>query len=68
MKIDINEKDKVVALWFSNKENPQKNLPLDIEKEIETYRQKKYKICIYQSGNDDIKTNFLNLILNNAYI
>lgn len=66
MKIDINEKAKVVALWYSNQENPQKNLPSNIEKEIETYRQKKYKICIYQSGNDDIKTNFLNLILNNS--
>ena len=43
MKIDINEKEKVVALWFSNKENPQKNLPSDIEKEIETYRQKNIK-------------------------
>ena len=40
---------------------------LDIEKEIEIYRQKKYKICMYQSGNDDIKINLLNLILNNAY-
>lgn len=66
MKIDINEKAKVVALWYSNQENPQKNLPSNIEKEIETYRQKKYRICIYQSGNDDIKTNFLNLILNNS--
>ena len=66
MKIDINEKAKVVALWYSNQENPQKNLPSNIEKEIETYRKKKYKICIYKSGNDDIKTNFLNLILNNS--
>ena len=40
---------------------------MDIEKEIEIYRQKKYKICMYQSGNDDIKINLLNLILNNAY-
>ncbi len=67
MKIDINENAKIVALWFTNQENPQENLPLDIEKEIEIYRQKKYKICMYQSGNDDIKINLLNLILNNAY-
>lgn len=67
MKIDINEKAKVVALWFTNQENPQENLPINIEKEIEIYKQKKYKICIYQSGNDDIKINLLNLILNNAY-
>lgn len=67
MRINVNEKDKVVALWFANRENPEKNLPKDIEKEIEIYKQKKYKICMYQSGNDDIKINLLNLILNNAY-
>lgn len=67
MKIDVNKQSKVVALWFCNQENPQEDLPPNIEKEIEEYRKKKYRICMYQSGNDDIKINLLNLILNNAY-
>lgn len=67
MKIDVNEQSKVVSVWFSHQENPQENLPTNIEKEIEKYRKKKYRICMYQSGNDDIKKNLLNLILNNAY-
>lgn len=67
MKINVNDKEKVVALWFTSQENPKQNLPTNIEKEIENYKQKKYRICMYQSGNDDIKTNLLNLILNNAY-
>lgn len=67
LKIDVNEENKVVALWFNNNENPQENLPINIEKQIEIYKQKKYKICMYQSGNDDIKVNFLNLILNNIH-
>ena len=66
MQIDINEKDKIIALWFTNKENPQANLPKNIEEQIETYKKKKYRICMYQSGNDDIKINLLKLILNNA--
>ena len=66
MQIDINDKDKIVALWFTNKENPQINLPRNIKEMMEIYKQKKYKVCMYQSGNDDIKTNLLNLILNNA--
>jgi len=66
LKIDVNEKAKIVAVWCSNQENPQKNLPINIEKEIESYKQKKYKICIYQSGNDDIKRNLLNLVINNV--
>jgi len=66
LRIDINDKNKVVALWFTNQENPQENLPQNIEKEIEEYKQKKYRICMYQSGNGDVKINLLNLILNNA--
>jgi len=66
LKIDINEKAKIIAIWCSNQENLQKNLPINIEKEIESYKQKKYKICIYQSGNDDIKRNLLNLVINNV--
>lgn len=67
MKVNINEKNKIVALWLNNQENWQTNLPENIERIIEEYKQKKYRICIYQSGNDDVKTNFLQLILNNAY-
>lgn len=67
MNINVNEKNKIVSLWFTNQENPEQNLPENIKKEIEIYKQKKYRICMYQSGNDDIKINLLNLILNNAY-
>ena len=49
MKIDINENAKIVALWFTNQENPQENLPLDIEKEIEIYRM------IWSSISDSTK-------------
>ena len=67
LKININDDAKVVALWFGINENAKDNLPKDIGRKIDEYREKKYKICMYQSGNDDIKNNILNLILNNAY-
>ncbi len=66
MIINVNEKNKVLALWLTNQENTNQNLPTNIEKEIEKYKEQKYRICIYQSGNEDIKNNLLNLILNNA--
>ena len=39
---------------------------LDGDRELETYRNQKYKICMYQSGNNDIKFDLLNLILKNS--
>ena len=67
MKIDINDNSKIVALWFNSKENPQQNMPHNIEQEIEKYKKLKYKICMYQSGTNDIKKDLLKLIINNAY-
>jgi len=67
LKININEKDKIVTLWFNSQEYPKDKFPNNIEKEIEQYRQKKYKICMFESGKEDIKKNLLNLIINNAY-
>ena len=66
MKINVDDKNKILAVWFCNSENPSGNLPQNIETQIQEYRDKKYKICMYQSGTDDIKNNLLNLILNNA--
>lgn len=67
MKIDVNNNSKIVALWLDSKENPQQNIPYNIEQELEKYRKLKYKICMYQSGKNDIKKDLLNLIINNAY-
>ena len=67
MKVNINDDAKIVALLFGTNENVEENLPIEIETKIEEYRKKKYRICMYQSGNDDIKKNLLSLILNNAY-
>lgn len=65
MKINVNEKNKVLSFWYTNQEDPNQKLPQNVEREIEKYKKQKYRICKYQSGNEDIKINFLNLILNN---
>lgn len=66
MRIDINDKAKFVAVWLGNGENIKSNFPKNIEKELDRYKEKKYKICIYESGKEDIKQNLLNLVINNA--
>lgn len=65
MKLDVNEKNKTIMLWCYNKENPNTNIPKNIENTIKQYKQKKYRVCIFQSGNEDIKNNFLQLMDNN---
>ena len=65
MKLDINEKNKTIMIWCNNKDKPITNIPLNIQNEINRYKQKKYKVCIIQSGKEDIKNNFLQLMKNN---
>ena len=66
MRVSVDDNSKIVALWINNEENITTNLPKNVGEIIEKYQNKKYKICMYQSGNDDIKSDFLQLILNNV--
>ena len=66
MKVSINDDSKIVALWLNNEEKAETNLPINVNEIVEKYKSKKYKVCIYQSGQDEIKNNFLQLILNNV--
>lgn len=66
MRVSINENSKIIALWLNNEENIETNLPKNVIEIIEKYKNEKYKVCMYQSGQEDLKSNFLQLILNNA--
>lgn len=66
MKFDVNKNNKTIVLWCYNKENFNTNIPENIENKINQYKEKKYKVCIFQSGKEDIKKNFLQLIENNT--
>ena len=65
MLMNVNEKSKILELWFTKDEDSHSILPLNIEKEIEKYKAQKYKICMYQSGLQDIKANILDFFLKN---
>lgn len=66
MRVSINDDSKIIAVWLNNEENTETNLPKNVSEIVEKYKSKKYKVCMYQSGQDDIKNNFLQLILNNV--
>ena len=61
LKFDVNKNNKTIVLWCYNKENFNTNIPKNIENKINQYKEKKYKVCIFQSGKEDIKKNFLQL-------
>ena len=66
MRVSINDNSKIIALWLNNEEKIETNLPKNVIEIIEKYKNEKYKVCMYQSGQEDLKSNFLQLILNNA--
>ena len=61
LQIKVNDKDKIVSIWIGSEEIDERK----INKDINEYKEKKYRICMYQSGKEDIRENILDLILNN---
>lgn len=65
MQIVVNDDAKVVELWFKNGENPDSAIPSDIAPMVADYREKKYLICLYQSGTGDLSKLTSQLLVHN---
>ena len=68
MQIDLDKDNKICSVFVNNNELINNEFPIEVENELDKYRNKKYRVCIYQSGTNDIKKDFLNLILNNVQL
>ena len=53
MKIEINDLKKILLLWKTTEE-VNLPIPLEIQQQLDNYRNKKYRIFIMKSGNEDL--------------
>ena len=65
MKAYIDNQDKIIELWFTNKENPDSIIPPRLNGIIDEYRRLKYRICLYHSGTEDLTHLTSELLVNN---
>ena len=64
MKVDVNDIKKIVLLWKSTSEKNQP-VPDEIQKQLDMYRNKKYRVIIMYSGSEDLFEPTLVLLLKN---
>lgn len=64
MQVEIQDDMKIILVWRSTQETDQP-IPEDIQAEIEPLRQKKYKLIIMTSGQEDLFENSLYLLKKN---
>lgn len=60
MRVDIDKENKMIYVWTDNSEEVN-----NVEKKYEDLINNKFKICVYESGSQDIKRNLLELLLLN---
>lgn len=64
MQVEIQDDKKMILVWRSTQETDQP-IPEDIQAKIEPLRQKKYKLIIMTSGQEDLFENSLYLLKKN---
>lgn len=58
----INKNDKAKIIYVYTNDSIETN---DLKNELEEYANKNYRICIYESGKEELEKNMLNLVCNN---
>ena len=54
MQIDVHEDKKLVCVWLTNDESANAAVDEKLKPLYEKYRQKKYTVTVYRSGNQDL--------------
>ena len=65
--VRVNDVSRIVSLWFSGDE-PDGQLPENIETMCAAYRAKKYMIAAFRSGKEDLFDNTLAMLKHNRIL
>lgn len=64
MKLQLIKEKKIILLW-KMKEEEKKDIPEEIQREINKYKEKKFKLIIMCSGKSDLFETMNELIIRN---
>ena len=61
MEFNVNDKDKILEIWLSNSEKED----ISLKSLYKEYKEKKYTVAVFKSGNENLFSNTKELLLNN---
>ena len=65
MEICVRDSLKIVEIWLTNSEQGDAVLRQSLQPMYEKYKQKKYKVAVFESGNGDLFDKTAGLLLHN---
>ncbi len=65
MQIKIHDESKMVEIWLNRAEQEDPAVQANLGRLYEKYRQKKYLVAVYRSGQQDFYNNVRDLLLYN---
>jgi len=65
MEMNVHDDDRIVEIWLTNEEKSNDGLKGLLQPIFNEYKQKKYKVAVFQSGGRDLADCTAGLLLHN---
>jgi hypothetical protein len=65
MEINVYESDHIVEIWLTKEDKQNKKIKESLKPIYTQYKQQKYKVAVFESGNDDLLDNTAGLLVHN---
>ena len=65
MEMTVRDDERIVEIWLSNHEKTNDKLKKTLQPIFDEYKQKKYKVAVFQSGSRDLVDSTAGLLLHN---
>ena len=62
LEINVRDDKQIVEIWLTNSEKDDHALRESLKDIYKKYKQKKYMVAVFESGNNDLYHNTLNLL------
>ncbi len=68
MQISIDNKVKYISVWLSHQDMNNPDTEIKIQKIVEEYKPKKYRVVVFESGNRDLLECTADLLVHNKRV
>ena len=68
MQISIDNKVKYISVWLSHQDMNDPETEIKIQKIVEEYKPKKYRVVVFESGNRDLLECTADLLVHNKRV
>ena len=65
MEINVRDNERIVEIWLTNQEKTNEKIKKSLNPLFDKYKQMKYKVAVFQSGNRDLADCTAGLLLYN---